>query len=186
MKLYIAGGIVAVSVVVVISTMALVANRGGKPAQDQRPTTTVTSTTTETTEDLDTQSQITDENPPEQNTSSTKKSPNATYANYTEKAFVAAATHPRVLFFYDKADSTSTKVDALIRANLKTLPKNLHIFKVTYTPDNTLAEYFGITQPGVSLKIDTDGRLSSIYIPNGEPDPASFIESLELEAQKAE
>lgn len=176
MKIYVVAGAIALSLVLVVSA-AMLLSQEDEPAP--QPQTIVSSST-----------QATDENSPDSTSDSTSQEQasnimpgdnKATYTKFSADAFRAAAGKERILFFYDSAHTPSKRLDEMLSASLKDLPNKLRIFKVNFAEQKELGEQFGVTEPGASLKFDTNSQLSAVYIATDNPDIATYKKVLSLE-----
>lgn len=173
MKIYIAIGAVLVTLLLVGGVILL--SQEEEPAP-QQPQTTVSSSTQATDEDSTDDSD--DQNDTDKEQVVTDK---AVYTKFSVEAFRAASDEDRILFFYDSTHAPSVRLDEMLTASLKDLPDKLHIFKANFSEQKELAEQFGVTETGASLKFDTNTQLSAVYIATDSSDIATYKKVLSLE-----
>jgi thioredoxin 1 len=68
------------------------------------------------------------------------------YVAYSAKAFAADTTHKRVLFFAASWCPSCRSADADINGKLKTIPKDVMIYKTDYDTETALKTKYGITR----------------------------------------
>lgn len=189
MKKYIILGIIGISVFAIIG-VAVYLNGTEKDEQtsNNKPATTVTSSTTATTKKPDdsstedTASWWNQDKPEQSSSSGPKTSTNRpTYQPFSVSSFKAAAGTTRILFFYDQSHEPSTILDTVLKAHASELPKDIYVFKVSYTEEPELAKDLSVTQPGTVLKYDTKNNLSGIYIAMSSPDMTTFRKALTID-----
>jgi thioredoxin 1 len=79
------------------------------------------------------------------------------YTDYSSKAFEAAASQKRVLFFAASWCPTCRAANADITAKLGQIPKEVVIFKVDYDKETALKTKYGITRQHTFVLVDPKG-----------------------------
>lgn len=176
MKIYIAIGAAVLTLLLVGGAILLSQEEEPTP---QQPQTTVSSSTQATDEDSQ---NSTDDSDDQSDTDKEQvMTDKAIYTKFSVEAFRAASDEDRILFFYDSTHTPSVRLDEMLTTNLKDLPDKLHIFKANFSEQKELAEQFGVTEPGASLKFDTNTQLSAVYIATDSSDIVTYKKVLSLE-----
>lgn len=115
MKIYIAAGIVVVSIVAIASTAILLNSQKEQPLS--QPETTVSSSTQTTQED-----NSPSWNEQDKKDESTTDADMASYKKFTAESFRAADGETRILFFYDTAHTPSIRLDEMLTKEVKISP----------------------------------------------------------------
>lgn len=193
MKKYIVLGAIAFTVIITIGAAIYFNSQGEEePSTENKTATTVTSSTTTTTtkksddnETEDVPSWWGQKKPAQSNSTDTAtnsaSSNKPKYQSFSVTGFKAVAGSTRILFFYDAANTPSVKLDTVLKAHAAELPKDIYVFKVSYTEERELAEDLSVSQAGTVLKYDAENSLSGIYIATSEPDMATFRRALTIE-----
>ncbi|MBH2007050.1 hypothetical protein I8H83_00410 [Candidatus Saccharibacteria bacterium] len=176
MKIYIAAGIVTTSIVLIVSTAILLSDQE-EPVAPQQPQTTVSSSTQATSDNNDDSNS---ENRGEKTNTPKVDTNKASYTKFTAESFRAVDGQTRVLFFYDSAHTPSVRLDEMLTKEVKALPDKVHIFKTEFKEQKNLGAQYGVTEPGASLKFDSNSQLTAVYIATDSPDISTYKKVLSL------